>query len=316
MATRVLAPSWGSWATYGSMGAGRETALGQMTARDLLDVYRVLEIGASTRLRALVGARVASSPSPAMHNAAYAEQGLDARYLAVEADALDEIVPTVGEGGSLRLEALAVTRPLKEAAAARCEPADAVASASGAVNTILVRGERWVGHNTDGPAARALLERHVTLRGARIACVGAGGTARAVAAALREAGAAVTLFNRGLARARTAAVAIGVSAAPLDALPASDWEVLVQATPLGERGEVVLAPEALRGRAVLDAVYGAEPSPLVREARRRGLAVVDGFELLVAQAVLQYRLMTGRSVGSNTLAEGGGRWLEQRSRDA
>jgi len=312
MASRVLALAWGSWATYGAASAGRETAEGQIPAHELLDVYRVEEIGARTRLRALIGSSVAGSPSAAMHNAAYRESGLDARYLAVETDDLDEVLPLLGAAGAPGLDALAVTLPFKVAAAARSEPGDDVARISGAVNTVVARGDRPIGYNTDGPAVRALLGRHLDLRGARVACVGAGGTGRGAAAALRLAGAEVTLFNRSLERARAVASEIGVAAADLRSLPSADWDALVQATPLGAAGEEVLPADRLRGRVVLDAVYGPEPTPLVRDARRQGLAVVDGFELLVEQALLQYRHMTGVSPSRATMVRAGYRWLRQR----
>ena len=312
-ASRILAPSWGSWATYGAAAPGRETAEGQLTAEELLESYRVLRIDAETRCHGLIGTRVGTSPSPAMHHAAYREGGVNACYLPIEIDAIDEIAPLVGARGGLRLEALAVTLPFKEDAARRSIPGDAVASASGSVNTVVVdEAGRWTGFNTDGPAAVALLGRHVHLSGARVAIVGAGGTACGIGAALKEAGAEITLFNRSADRGRTAAERLGVEAAALEALPSSTWEALVQATPLGREGEEVLPGSRLGGRAVLEVVYGERPTPLIQEARRRGLATVDGFDLLVAQAVLQYRRMTGADASHATMARAGRRWLQAR----
>jgi 3-dehydroquinate dehydratase/shikimate dehydrogenase len=314
VASRVLAPSWGSWATYGGASPERPTAEGQLSADDLIDLYDVLRIDASTRRYALVGTGVASSPSPAMHHAAYREGAVDACYLALEIDDLAEIEGQLRAGGGLELEALAVTLPFKEDASRRSTPGDEVASASGAVNTVVVEdGGRWRGFNTDGPAAGALLAEHVAIVGARVAIVGAGGTARGIGAALKAAGADVTLFSRGVERARASAERLGVRAAPLDELPAATWDLLVQATPLGRHGEQILPGQLLGGRAVLDAVYGPRPTPLVREARRRGLVTVDGFDLLVAQAVRQYRRMTGAEASARTMARAGRRWLTARS---
>jgi shikimate dehydrogenase len=280
---------------------------------DLLDLYDVLHIDRETRCHGLIGTRVGTSPSPAMHHAAYREGGVNACYLPIEIDAIDEIAPLVGARGGLRLEALAVTLPFKEDAARRSIPGDAVASASGSVNTVVVdEAGRWTGFNTDGPAAVALLGRHVHLSGARVAIVGAGGTACGIGAALKEAGAEITLFNRSADRGRTAAERLGVEAAALEALPSSTWEALVQATPLGREGEEVLPGSRLGGRAVLEVVYGERPTPLIQEARRRGLATVDGFDLLVAQAVLQYRRMTGADASHATMARAGRRWLQAR----
>jgi shikimate dehydrogenase len=90
----------------------------------------------------------------------------------------------------------------------------------------------------------------------------------------------------------------------------------VQATPLGAGGEQVLAGRALRGRVVLDAVYSPRPTPLVVAARRMGLAVVDGLELLVAQAVLQFRAMTGHAAEPAVLRRAAERWLDAASSGA
>lgn len=305
-ASRVFALSWGSWGTYGAAAAGRETAEGQPSSRDLLEVYRVADVGPGTRRFALAGTPVLRSPSPALHAAAYRATGLDAVYLPVDTDDLDDLEALCGADGVLGLEGFGVTIPLKEAAARRCASLDRFA-ACGAVNTVTA-GTRWEGFNTDAPAALELVGAHVAPRDARVAVVGAGGTARAIAAAFVEAGGRVTLYARNAARGEATARAAGASAAPFEALLRADWDVLVQATPLGRDGEEVLPGRCLRGRMVLDAAYGAEPTPLVRAARARGLAVADGLDLLVAQAVPQFERLTGRRVGRDVMAAAAAPW--------
>lgn len=300
--TRILAPSWGSWATYGSVATGLETGEGQLTVSDLLDLYDVLSIGPATRRFALVGSGVSGSPSPSMHAAAYREAGIEAIYIPIEARALDEARGLLEPGGALGVEAFAVTIPLKEEVARRCRLADDVARLSGAVNTVLVGEDGWTGYNTDGPAAAALLAQVIELRGAEVAIAGAGGTARGIGAALSLAGARVTLFARTLDRAERAARDIGAAAAPLDALAGSRWDALVNATPVGRAGERLLPAEALCGRVVLDAPYGPSgDTPLVREARASGLAAFDGVDLLAAQGRLQFERMTGARSREETL---------------
>ncbi len=307
--TRLLACSWGSWTTYGAPCRGTETAQGQFTVDELLDTYGVLEIGASTRLFALVGSSVRRSPSPAMHRAGYREAGIDARYFPLQAARYDEIAPLAGPRGLLGLEAVAVTIPFKEDAARQCEPGDELSERCGAVNTVTFSSGRPCGYNTDAPGALASIRGRLELRGRVAAVAGAGGTARAIACALRSAGADVTLFSRGRERAERAALQLGVASAPLAALASAPWEILVNATPLGARGERLLPAAGLRGRLVLDAVYGRRPTPLVSEARERGLATIDGFELLCAQAVRQFERMTGRPGREETMAAAGMQWL-------
>lgn len=293
VASRILALAWGSWATYGSAASGRETAPGQLATSDLLATYRVLGLSDATRRFALAGSPVIASPSPTLHAAGYLEAGLDAVYLPLDTSDADDLAAAAAPG-CLALEGFGVTVPLKEQVAARCTSLDAYA-ACGAVNTVVTAGA-WAGFNTDAPAALQLIGRHVVLTGAAVAVVGAGGTARAIATACVREGAAVTLFNRTPARAEAAARATGATAAPLASLPGATWDVLIQTTPLGRKGEGVLPDHALAGRMVLDVVYGQAATPLVVQARRRGLAVADGFDLLSAQAALQFERLTGHAV--------------------
>lgn len=292
-ATRILAPFWGAWATYGSAGRHLATGDGQPAAADLIEVYDVLHIGPGTRLFGLVGHPVAGSPSPAMHAAGYRAAGIDARYLPLHAERIEEVAACVAPGGALPMEGFGVTVPLKEAAAARSSAGDPIAARARAVNTVRVGSGTWAGFNTDGPAALACIRRRLEPRGRRVAIAGAGGTGRAIAAALAGDGAQVTLYNRDPVRGVRAAAELGVAAAPWEGLAGATWDVLVQATPLGGEGQTVLDGESLRGLLVLDAVYAALPTPLVRAARTRGIDAIDGHELLVAQAVLQFEVLTG-----------------------
>ena len=299
--SRVLALLWGSWGSYGAAERGRETGDGQLTTPEMLDVYRVLEISSSTRLYGLCGTPLGGSPSPTVHAAGYRALGLDAVYVPVETHDLADVATIVAVDGVLPLSGFGVTIPLKELAAERCAKLDEFA-ACGSANTVLIGPGGWDGFNTDAPAALALIREHLEPRGKSVAIVGAGGTARAVAAALKEAGSFVTLFNRSVSRGEATAAAIGVVSAPLAALPGASWDLLVQATPAGRHGEEVLLRRHLDGHMVLDAAYGAEPTPLVRAARARGLAVADGLDFLDAQAVLQFERLTGRPAPKGAMA--------------
>jgi 3-dehydroquinate dehydratase/shikimate dehydrogenase len=310
--SRVVALSWGSWGVYGAASRGRETGEGQFTTGEMLDVYRVLTISSSTRFFGLAGTPLQGSPSPAIHAAGYKALGMDAVYVPIATDDVDEVASIVSPEGLFPLEGFGVTIPLKEKVADRCATRDAFA-ACGAVNTVRVGSGGWEGFNTDAPAALALIREHIDPRGIEAAVVGAGGTARAIASALREAGAGVTLYSRNASRGDAAASSIGVASAPLSALPGARWDLLVQATPAGRHGEEVLLRRHLDGRVVLDAAYGTEPTPLVRAARARGLAVVDGHALLAAQGVLQFERLTGRAAPAEAMAETLQSWLSAAS---
>ena len=202
--------------------------------------------------------------------------------------------------------------PFKEAVARRCRLDDPTSASSRAVNTVRVEQQQLRGFNTDGPAALELISARLDPREAAVALLGAGGTARAIAAALRAAGASVTLFCRAPERGEKVARELGVACRPLAALAEACWSVLINATPLGVSGEQILPADRLRGAVVLDVVYGPETTPLIASARREGLAAVDGFQLLTAQAVLQFERLTGSAVNAAPMAAAGKQWLSRR----
>lgn len=292
---RICALGWGSWATYGALSAERAVAPGQLAVDELLDVHRAATIGPGTRLFGLAGARLAASPSPAMHGAGYAALGIDARYLPLECDALAEALDWAARAGGP--EGLGVTIPFKEDAARAAAELDGPAQAGGSANTLVRRadGDGWRGLNTDAPAALdALRARGFDPRGRRVAVLGAGGTGAAVAAALVAAGADVTLHNRTGGRARAVAARIGARAAEGEP---QGWHALVHATPLGAGEPPPVALDRAgegAGRVVVDFVYAPRPTPLVEAARRLGFAAVDGAELLVRQGTRQFEALTGR----------------------
>jgi shikimate 5-dehydrogenase len=156
----------------------------------------------------------------------------------------------------------------------------------------------------------ACVRRRLDPAGRRVAVAGAGGAARAAAVALREAGAIVTMYGRDPERLAAAAAECGVDHRPLVELPFARWEALIQATPVGRAGERLLPARALRGRLVLDMVYGPRPTPLLADASAAGLEAIDGFEMLVAQAELQFRLMTGRIPPTGVMERAGRDWLD------
>jgi shikimate dehydrogenase len=300
--SRVFALAWGSWATYGAVDGSRPTGEGQPSARDLLSVYRVREIGEGTRRFGLAGRPVLASPSPRLHAAAYREAGLDAVLVPVEARGLEDVLALGDPGGPFAFRGFGVTIPFKEEAARVSPRRDPFVEACGAAHTLRWDREGARAFNTDGPAARDLAARVLDPRGSTVAILGAGGTARAAALAFRRAGSRVVLFNRTAARAAEAAASLGVEWEERQRLRGTRWDILVQATPLGREGEDALPEGGFPGRVVVDAAYGSRPTPLAERARSAGLSVFDGYDFLAAQAVEQFRLLTGVSVSAGTFA--------------
>lgn len=290
VASRILAPSWGAWGTYGSIARGRETASGQLPAEDLLDIYAATAIGSDTGLFGLVGVDLAGSPSPGLHAGWFRRAGMDARYLPLEPNDLDDLEAA---RGWLDLRGFGVTIPFKEDAWRRCASRGPWAERCGAVNTVVPRSGGLHGESTDALAGDRLVRRHVDPAGKRAIVIGAGGTGRTMTAVLVAAGADVTIVNRTAERAHDVAARFGARVARWTELAALRADIWVQATPLGRRGEAVLPPAAGDAELVVDVAYGDRDTPAVIAARAAGIAVVDGPEFLAEQAADQFRVLTG-----------------------
>lgn len=259
--------------------------------------------GGAVRRFGVAGFPVAHSRSPAIHAAAYAALSIDADYqrLPVPPALFAETVRALPGSG---FSGINVTIPHKHAALECADTASEAARAIGAANTLTFAGGRIAADNTDAPGMIAAIGRD--LAGARALVLGAGGTARAAVHALTAAGAEVAIWNRTPSRAGLLAEEFGAARAESPAVVASGADLIVNATALGmnddESAESVIAalglPSGLdglpAGALLVDFVYRDGGSPLTETARRRGIAVVDGLELLVRQAALSFEIWFGR----------------------
>jgi shikimate dehydrogenase len=252
-------------------------------------------ITGATRVVGIIGDPVGHSRSPAMHNAAFDALGLDWVYVAFPV-ARGEAAAAVRTVTTLGLAGLNVTMPHKADAAAACEDLASEAAALGAVNTVVNADATLVGHSTDGDGfLRAIEDEGVEVAGLGVLVVGAGGAARAITHALGRVEAHVTVAARRPDAARSAAaLAPEGHTVSLDGIAVEGFDVIVNATPLGMGGEAPPfdATKLHTGQFVFDTVYPAE-TPLVREARARGLRAVGGLGMLVHQGALSFSLWTG-----------------------
>ncbi|MGI9002703.1 MAG: shikimate dehydrogenase [Pseudonocardia sp.] len=251
---------------------------------------------------AVLGSPVAHSLSPVLHTAAYAALGLDGwSYAAHECDeaGLPGFVAALGPEWA----GLSLTMPLKRVALAVADEVSPLATATGAANTLVRTRGRWSAHNTDVTGIVAALRRAGVGSGGRAVVLGAGGTAQAALAALRELGVdEVDVLVRSLARAdalRAAADRLGTSPTLRDALAEPDRacaairgaDVVVSTLPRGA-ADPLTGPGP--GTVLLDVVYAPWPTPFAAAAAAAGATVVSGLEMLLHQAVAQVELMTGR----------------------
>ena len=256
--------------------------------------------GAATRLAAVIGSPVRHSLSPAMHNAAFRELGLDWVYLAFEV-APGAVSAAFAGARALGIGGLSVTIPHKAAALAEVDEATDVARAVGAVNTVVVRHDgHLVGDNTDGAGFLASLSDEGFEPAGRVCLVvGAGGAARAVVHALAAAGAAeVMVANRTPERAQETAALAGAVARVASTDEVVRAYLVVTATPLGLAGS---APAELPvnaallgpGQLVVDLIPNPAVTPLMRAAREAGCNTAGGLGMLAHQGALAFERWTG-----------------------
>lgn len=312
--TRLVAPRLGAPVVFGSFPGDEPGAPGQPAVDRLVVDYGLPELPAAASLFGIVGRPVDHSLSPRLHNRAYRELGIGALYVPFHAEHFGDFWWEVVESGALDrlglpLRGLSVTAPYKEAALAVAGASSPRTAAVGGANTLVLSaageggGQVWEAESTD-PEGVVLPLRAlgVELEGATAAVVGAGGAGRSAVVGLLAAGAEVTLVNRSHERGTKAATSLGVQFQPLDAFATSDparYRVVVHATSLGRAADDplpfdprVLAPDAV----VLDLVYTDVATPLLAAVQRSGRVPVDGREVLLAQALEQFRMMTGQEL--------------------
>jgi|UniRef100_UPI004047DB1F shikimate dehydrogenase len=281
-----------------------------------------LPISGRTALVGVLGDPVRHSLSPAMHNAALAELGLEWAYLALPTPAAD-LATVVRALEAMGCRGLSVTIPHKQAVAELCRERSALAQRVGAVNTLVpLDGGGWMGTNTDVEGFMAPL-RHGPWQGKRALVLGCGGSARAVVAGLVELGfGAITVAARRPEALAAFAQTCGPWAPQLIPLAWGDLDsatdnalaqadLVVNTTPIGMAGAKDPAgatdPAALKacplnsaqldqlrpGATVYDLIYTPRPTQLLRQAAQRGCPTQDGLEMLVQQGAAALRLWSG-----------------------
>jgi 3-dehydroquinate dehydratase/shikimate dehydrogenase len=301
--TRILGPARGSFLTYASVDNESATAPGQLQAKDLREVFRLNLIDDQTEIFGIMGQPVEHSLSPLIHNAAFAAAGMNAVYIPFQvsdaAQFLRRMVRPQSRELAWNLRGLSVTSPHKLSVMDSLDALDPTATEIGAVNTILVRRGKLFGYNTDANGfVEPLRRKFGSLTGARCAIIGAGGVARAGLWSLSKEGAHTVLFVRDPERARALADKFKVASSPVATASFAGFDILINATPLGTPGDLeqrtAVTSERFRGvRLAYDLVYNPTETRFLREARAAGCETLGGIEMLLAQAVEQFRLWTG-----------------------
>jgi shikimate dehydrogenase len=236
-----------------------------------------------------------------MHNAAFEAAGLEWTYELLDVSS-EDLRGAVEKLRSPDVAGANVTIPHKQAVMDLLDGLDAEAMRVHAVNTIVRDGDRLIGSNTDVAGIRtAIAEVGVRPAGADVVILGGGGSARAAAVALE--GAHMTFVSRHPEDGDLPGRVIGWNDRAMPAY-ARSADLLLNATPLGRREEMPIRPAALpKQGAVIDLVYVAGGTPLIRKARSLGLRAADGWVVLLAQGARSFEAWTGRDAPLEAMRE-------------
>ena len=267
-----------------------------------------VEVDNNTKKLCVIGDPVLHSKSPLLHNTMLRELGLDYVYLCqpVPRGRCREWLDCAKFAGYAGFNA---TMPHKEELVPLMDELDGDAALIGAVNTVCIRDGKAYGYNTDGEGfLRSLADEGIHPAGRRVMVLGAGGAAKAVCLKLAQAGASVTVCNRTLDKAEAICAhdpahlrAAGFDAATLYK-EAQGCGLLVNCTSLGMEGtqgqfeDFSFLDGLAAGVPVVDLIYAPAQTELLRQAARRGHKTVNGYGLLVNQAVLALEHFTGTAI--------------------
>ncbi|HEX8638722.1 MAG TPA: shikimate dehydrogenase [Pyrinomonadaceae bacterium] len=307
--TRILGLAHGAFMTYAALDAGQETAPGQVSARDLLEVYRAKELNENTEVYGILGSNTSVSMSPYIHNAAFKYHHLNSVFVPLQVHNLDEFITRMVKSETreieLNFQGFSVTIPHKQTIIKHLDYLDETARKIGAVNTVKIIDGKLHGYNTDADGfIEPLLNSYGDLTGARVAILGAGGAARACVYALQQSGAKATIFARDIEKARSFADEFGAELKELVtdrllAIDYKDFDILVNTTPLGMKGkaegETPATAEQLKGlHLVYDLVYIPFQTALMTQADAAEVPKIGGLAMLIAQAMEQQKIWTGK----------------------
>lgn len=312
--SRILSAKFGAPFTYATFHHERTLAPGQLSFKQMNEIYRFKTIGPETDVFGVIADPIGHSLSPHVHNASFEAAGIDAVYcpFRVPPDTLDQFIK---DAPRLGIRGLSVTIPHKEAIARHLTKVDPAVKSIAAVNTVVFEGSEVIGYNTDYNAAMYCLENALgtvaadpsPVKNKRVLVLGAGGVARPIIYGLRSRGALVTVASRTKERSDKLAKSFDCKAIEWESRLRAQCDVVVNCTPIGMHPNVdespltktFLKPSML----VFDTVYNPESTLLIKEARERNCHVATGVDMFEKQAELQFKLFTKQDAPAGLMRE-------------
>lgn len=252
-----------------------------------------------TVLNGVTGHPLGHTLSPRLHGGMYALLGINAVMLAFPHEDIGAVIASMR---ALPIHLLAVTLPHKQEVMKHLDHIDETAREIGAVNTVINRDGKLYGYNTDVIGIEYAL-KNTTVKGKNVLVIGAGGAARPLCRFLKKNGAHIFCLNRTRTKAVELMKEFGGTALDNEAVTEIRIDVIVNATPVGMEPHINESPFDAgllnSGQTVFDLIYNPAETRLLGEAKKAGCKTVNGMPMLVAQAVEQVRLWSGKELSES-----------------
>ena len=303
--SRILAGKFGAPFTYSTFHHERTLAPGQLSFRQMKDVYHYDDIKPDTKVYGVIADPIGHDLSPIVHNAGF--RTLDLNCVCVPFRVPREHLSSfLHDCGKLDVHGLSVTAPHKQTIVNALAKIDKAVEGIGAVNTVVFHEEnKAFGYNTDYRAALSAMAKASGVKsekpfeGKRALVLGAGAIARAVVYGLRKGGVEVVIASRTMRDATDLAEQMECRSVEWESRYQVKTDMLVNCTPVGMHPQVDETPydgnQLRRNWLVFDAVYNPEQTLLIKEARQKGCRVVTGVDVFVRHAALQFMLFTDQN---------------------
>ena len=310
--SRILSSFTNSYLTYVSPEELIEnmSGIGHIDPVTLTSLYNFRSITRNTRLFGITGWPLYKVSGPEIHNSGFKRAGIDAVYIPIRSQLASEALVFAEQIG---IEGLSITNPHKESIMYYLNDQSPEVIQIGACNTAIYKNKKWIGYNTNAYGFRRALEEFlgpIRIKRKKVALIGAGGTAKAVAYVLKQMGARVCIFNRTISHAKQLAERYGFEYCQLEpeCAPILDEysNLIIQTTSVGATREIKAgaqnAPEPndpiyfynFRGNEILfDILYRPAITPVMKRASLAGCRVSNGYKMLEYQAYAQFKLFTG-----------------------
>ena len=309
---RILATHTNSYLTYTSPEelSSNTSNLGHIDPVTLSNLYNFRSITKQTHLFGITGWPLYKISGPEIHNSGFKKAGLDAVFIPLRSQFASEALTFAEQIG---IEGLSISNPHKESVMYYLNEQTPEVIQIGACNTAIYRNKKWIGYNTNAYGFRRALEEFlgpVRIKRKKVAIIGAGGAAKAVAYVLKQMGARVCIFNRSINHAKQLAERYGFEYCTLepDCAPILDEysNLIVQTTSVGASKETKPGQQNqqesndpiyfynFRGNEILfDILYRPAITPVMKRASLAGCRVSNGYKMLEYQAYAQFKLFTG-----------------------